>query len=297
MVQSPGSGSIDGIEALDDAFLRHWGDKKYFLYYITEFGSLKKKEGESVSDFSKRFNKMYNKIPAEIKPTETSARITYANAFDPDFCLLLRERRVASLAHMQDAALEVESNILAVNKLRGKADRDRGKGRSEASTSGSFVAPPQMDEVTKLLKSLSARMERLELEGKKTYINPQNVDNRGNFRRPNNNAPHIIQREQRNRDRDDQKIQTPLQNNLVADDEGEEEDLDPEIHCLGDTSSFPHLTQSTYEESLMDNQLNELSKGDKANNSPNRYNLRSKKKEGNLMFLSSLPEQRNLLKM
>jgi ribonuclease HI len=137
-----------------------------------------------------------------------------------------------------------------------------------------------MDEVTKLLKSLSARMERLELEGKKTYKNPQNVDNRGNFRRPNNNAPQIFQREQRNRDRDDQKIQTPLQNNLVADNDGEEEDLDPEIHCLGDTSSFPHLTQSTYEESLMDNQLNELSKGDKASNNPNRYNLRSKKKEG-----------------
>jgi hypothetical protein len=32
----------------------------------------------------------------------------------------------------------------------------------------------------------------------------------------------------------------------------------------------------------MDIQLNELSKGDKANNSLNRYNLRSKKKEGNI---------------
>jgi hypothetical protein len=71
-----------------------------------------------------------------------------------------------------------------------------------------------------------------------------------------------------NRDRDDQKIQTPLQNNLVVDEEGEEEELDPEIHCLGDTSPFPHLTQSAYEESLMDNQINELSKGEKANSSP-----------------------------
>jgi hypothetical protein len=106
-------GSIVGIEALDDVFLRQWGDKKDFMYYITEFGSLKRKEGESVSDFSKRFNKMYNKIPAEIKPTEASAKITYASAFDPDFCLLLRERRDTSLAHMQDAALEVESNVLA----------------------------------------------------------------------------------------------------------------------------------------------------------------------------------------
>jgi hypothetical protein len=84
-------GYIDGIEYLDDAFLRHWGDKKDFLYYIPEFGSLKKKEGESVSDFSKRFNKMYKNIPTEIKPIETSNKITYSNAFDPDFCLMLKE--------------------------------------------------------------------------------------------------------------------------------------------------------------------------------------------------------------
>jgi hypothetical protein len=97
-----------------------------------------------------------------------------------------------------------------------------------------------MDEVTKLLKSLSAKMERWELEGKQNYRNFQNVDNRGNFKIPNN-APRIIQIDQRNRDRDDQKIQAPLQNNLVTDEEGEEEDVDPEIHCLGDTSSFPHF--------------------------------------------------------
>jgi hypothetical protein len=62
-------GSIDGIEALDEAFLKNWGNRKNFFYYITKFGSLKKKEGESVSDFSKRFNKMYSKILIEVKPT------------------------------------------------------------------------------------------------------------------------------------------------------------------------------------------------------------------------------------
>jgi hypothetical protein len=43
---------------------------------------------------------------------------------------------------MQDASLEVESNILAVDKLRSKDDRDKRKGRYEASISGSFAAPP-----------------------------------------------------------------------------------------------------------------------------------------------------------
>ena len=126
-------GSIVGIEALDDAFLRQWGDKKYFLYYITEFGSLKRKDGESVSNFSKRFNKMYNKIPIEIKPTKTSAKITYVNAFDPEFFPLLREIRYASLDHMQDASLKVESNIVASDKLRGKYDRDKRKNRAKDS--------------------------------------------------------------------------------------------------------------------------------------------------------------------
>jgi hypothetical protein len=36
-----------------------------------------------VSVFSKRFNKMYNTIPTEINPTDTSEKITYASEFDP----------------------------------------------------------------------------------------------------------------------------------------------------------------------------------------------------------------------
>jgi hypothetical protein len=50
--------------------------------------------------------------------------------------------------------------------------------------------------------------------------------------------------------------------------------------CIEDTSPFPHLTQSAYEESLMNSQINEMSKGEKSNSTPNRYNLRSKKNEG-----------------
>jgi hypothetical protein len=214
-------GSINGIEALDNAFLRQWGDKKDFMYYMTKFGSLKRNEGESVSDFSKRFNKIYNKIPVEIKPLETSAKITYASTFDPDFFLLLRERRATTLAHIQDAVIEVESNILVVDQLKSKADKDISKRRVKASSSYSSPLPPQMDGVTKVLKSLLARMEKWELEGKPVYRNPQNNDNRG-FRRPGNNVPQVSPREQGRRDRDDHRIQTPLQNNIVSHEEGEE---------------------------------------------------------------------------
>jgi hypothetical protein len=64
-------------------------------------------------------------------------------------------------------------------------------------------------------------MEKMKFEGKQGYKSAQNDDNRGNFRIPNN-TPYILPREHQNKDRDDQQIKTPLQNNLVVDEEGEE---------------------------------------------------------------------------
>jgi len=62
---------------LDESFLKKWGDRIDYFYYITEFGALRRKNGESVSDFTKTFKKMYNKIPDEIKPIEASIKITF----------------------------------------------------------------------------------------------------------------------------------------------------------------------------------------------------------------------------
>jgi hypothetical protein len=127
--------SIADIEALDETFIKQWGDRRDYLYYITEFGALKRKSGESISDFTKRFNKMYGRIPDEIKPTEASAKITYANAFDAEFSLLLRERRSTTLLSMQEATIEVESNILASDRLKTRSDKEKKKQREDAPTS------------------------------------------------------------------------------------------------------------------------------------------------------------------
>ena len=93
-------GSINGIDALDQIFLKQWGDRKDYLYYITKFVSLKRKEGESLTDFTKRFNKVFHKIPVEVKPPETTAMITYVNAFDAEFVLWLRAAKLATLLVM-----------------------------------------------------------------------------------------------------------------------------------------------------------------------------------------------------
>jgi len=147
---------------LDDAFLKQWGDRKDLLYYHTEFGNLKRENGESLPDFNKRFNYIYRKIPTEVKPTPTSAKITYANAFDSDFCLLLREIRCATLAEMQDATLEVKYNIMAVEKLKSHVDRRRQRG--EASSSFTSSSEPELDKMTKMIESLAAEISKLKVE-------------------------------------------------------------------------------------------------------------------------------------
>jgi hypothetical protein len=72
---------------------------------------------------------------------------------------------------MKDASLEVESNILAVDKLRGKTDRDKRKLRDETSTYDSCGINPQVYEIPKLVKSLSVEMEKNKLEGRQNNRN------------------------------------------------------------------------------------------------------------------------------
>jgi hypothetical protein len=84
---------------------------------------------------------------------------------------------------------------------------------------------------------------------------------------------------------------------MVDDEVTEDEETNQEIHCVGDTSPSPHLTQSAYEESLMDNYLNKLSKGEKDNENQNKYNLRSKKKDVNPSTLDHTNKTKNHAKV
>ena len=74
---------------------------KDHIYYLTKFGALRKKNSELVLEFTQRFNKLYHKIPAELKPSQPAGNVTFVRAFEPDFIVLLRERRPATLIGLQ----------------------------------------------------------------------------------------------------------------------------------------------------------------------------------------------------
>ena len=62
--------------------------------------------------------RVYNSIPANIKPLVVASQLHYADAFEIDFALLLRERKFANLPVMFKYALEAEANMMDSGKMK-----------------------------------------------------------------------------------------------------------------------------------------------------------------------------------
>jgi hypothetical protein len=222
---------------------------------------------------------MFGKILVEIKPSDASAKIMFFAAFDAEFCLILRERRSTTLALMQDAALEVESNITASQKLKGRAEKKKPAIESSSSSSNS-----QMEKMAKMLDTLTSEMSKLKVQNQTparakepSNLAPRNP-NAFPYRR-NNPQTQILQRDRNSNE--DQRIRVPLQN-VVMDEEHveEQEEVEGDIHCVGDETGTSYLTQQDYEQSLMTEEAEEdlLGDGIFTAEDKNRYNLRSKSK-------------------
>ena len=113
---------------------------------------------ESVQEFFARFMRSYDSIPAHVKPPPGAAQLHYADAFDSDFSLTLREKRSTSLVDMMNDAIEVEVNLMASGKMKQKTDSKRKKVKDEAQSSSSHSLDINFDSMMKTMEKI---MERL----------------------------------------------------------------------------------------------------------------------------------------
>jgi hypothetical protein len=60
--------SIRDFATFEMSFLNKWGDKKNPLQLLTQYNNMKKAPKETVQEFLAHFLKVYNSIPAEVKP-------------------------------------------------------------------------------------------------------------------------------------------------------------------------------------------------------------------------------------
>ena len=75
--------------------------------------------------------RVYNFIPVYIKPLVDATKLHYADAFNSEFALLLREIKSESLPVMFQYTLEVEANMMASGKIKLTLETDKNKSREE----------------------------------------------------------------------------------------------------------------------------------------------------------------------
>jgi hypothetical protein len=113
--------SIRNFQQFMQVFLDRWVVMRNVFLLLEEYDHLKRKPGETIHQFSARFNKVYHAIPTDIRPPPGSAHLHYPDAFDPEMTFQLRERNTTSLEEMQSIAVDVETNLLIKrSKLKDK---------------------------------------------------------------------------------------------------------------------------------------------------------------------------------
>jgi hypothetical protein len=168
-------------------------------------------------------------------------------AFDPDFAFLLRERRSLDLSKMQDDAVEIESNMMALGKLKAKTEnvnKENKKFKEQGGPSGSGKSVgDRIDEMVKVIQQLSNKISKMELE-KPRRDNFPRKDFRKNLEPQ---GPHKMIKNE------DQKIQAPFKSEYYIGEEdfGEFEGLDEDISNLGDDNRYLYLSIQDYEASLI----------------------------------------------
>jgi len=189
------AGSIHSWTEFENSFLRKWGNRTNPVQALSEYNNLRRAPDETIHNFLKRFNKVFNSIPTRLKPLEALAQLRYAEAFDSNFSLLLRERDSATLADMQNDAIKVEVNMVAAKKSKMGKAKLKGEEKPSSST-------PE-DKIDSMMKTMEKLIDWLALGNTFAPL----VRQESQFRRPQNQ-----QRPRENRNQQsDPPVRPPFQ--------------------------------------------------------------------------------------
>jgi hypothetical protein len=237
--------SIQDFTAFETSFITRWGDKKNPLQLLTQYNNMKRASDETVQEFSAHFMRVYNSIPAEVQPPPGAAQLRYADSFDSDFTLLLRERRSANLDAMMSDTIEVEVNLMASGKIKQSFNRGGRKPQGDAQPS---TSRPSEDKFDLMMKTMEKLMERMSL-GNKPITREQHDPQPRNQNPRRGLVPQIRQREQR--DQGDQQIRPPFQNNYA--DEYFDQMFEDQMHCCDDKDTHMFLTKGEHDQYMREN--------------------------------------------
>lgn len=191
-------------------------------------------------------------MPLHYKPLEGMAKLHFAEAFDDEFALFLRERRSPTLARMMSDSIEVEINMMSSKRGRYKVEtREPRKMKEDCQASTS--SNPKFDSLIKVMEKL---VDRLSIDGKSLARDVPQIRNPRQQEAP---PPQILQRGQKlptnasnnnnNNSGNADQVRPPFQRNLVDEEELLHEESE-EINSFGDEEDKFFLTKKQHDEQL-----------------------------------------------
>ena len=124
---------------------------------------------------------IYNSLPIQCKLLEGMAKFHYAESFDDEFALFLRERKFATLADMMNDAIEVEINMMSSKRGKYKSKTRRVKNEPQSSSDSKFDS--MMKVMEKLVDKLSIANRQAVRDSNEPKIRSPN------FRQPRQQPP------------------------------------------------------------------------------------------------------------
>jgi hypothetical protein len=206
---------------------------------------MKRASEETVQEFSAHFMRVYNSIPAEVQPPPRATQLRYADSFDNDFTLLLRERRSDNLDAIMSDTIKIEVKLITSRKIKQSFNIGRKKHQGDAQQS---TSRPLDDKFDLMIKMMEKMMEIMSMRNKTIFREQHDLQPRNqNLRR--GLVPQIRQRE--HRDQGDQQIRPLFQNNYV--DEYFDQMIQYQMHFCNDTDTRVFLTMGEHDQYISEN--------------------------------------------
>jgi hypothetical protein len=159
--------SIVNSQRFEKKKFDRWEENKNFVQMLTQYNQLSRGNDESVKNFSSRFNMIYNSLPIQCKPLEGLEKLHYAEDFNDEFALFLRERRFATLPDMMNDSIEVEINMMSSKRRKNKSEARKIKDEPQYSLDTKF------DSMMKVMEKLVDKLSIVDRQAVRDNNDPQ----------------------------------------------------------------------------------------------------------------------------
>jgi hypothetical protein len=127
-------GSITSWAAFQQAFLDKYGNDKTLVALVLELSHLKMETKEKFKDFNIRFNTLFNRIPANARPTKEVLMELYITALPVPTTMWVERSNAQTLQGAINEAVKVKNEMISLIACHHTTEQRKASQASKKNT-------------------------------------------------------------------------------------------------------------------------------------------------------------------